>query len=96
MKARTVTGKTKTHTVPFVGVPETIRRLQALRLGQSIVFYRGDHQDNVVTPLYNDLVHSIFACANQLEREGRVTLSKRELKLSERFYMTEHVATGRG
>ena len=71
---------------------ETIRRLRALQPGQSIIYWRGLHTDNADTPLYNELMHSIFACASELERQGLVKLSKQER--GKDYTLIEYIATG--
>jgi hypothetical protein len=61
--------------------PWPVTRLKAIKPNQRVVYYRGacnmgDIEPSAATPVYADLLKRIFACAAQLEAEGRVTLDK--------------------
>jgi hypothetical protein len=59
-------------------LPITIKRLLELKQGESFRYYLGSLADaeSESTPLYAALLHRVFATANRLEKQGRVTLSK--------------------
>jgi hypothetical protein len=81
----------------------TIKRLRALRPGESLVYYRGgkfaqDIRSRV--PVYANLLARIERTAAELQILGRVTLSERESTIisinGNELTVIEHIATGRG
>lgn len=88
-------------------IPYTIERLNSLRQGQEMVYYRGNFERDIAAcdpspgahgqfreaPGYRALLRSIRSAAKALQESGRVLLIERSHADARRTY-TEYVAIG--
>ena len=90
------------------GKPHMLKRLEAIKPGQRIMYYRGNFEPDMErcihtqwtpgAPRYLALLKLLKDVPEQMERAGRVTLERREIPKSDRLgrlMVIEYVAVGR-